>query len=231
MISQLEQSRNETDNHLMCRWPFQINFDPQLSGMFNHLSCTLILCDMLFNNGMYGDVVRTIQRRSEQGVNTNRFQNYILFAACYKLVSLTHLLYCSLSFETLSLTFLSFVYFNFCKTQNLPKDFDYALEVWKNCKKEHQLTQTVNFLAMLAINQKQTEKALEILPSIDKHFTSVNVRLLAHCECGQYAEAIEIIENQYKHHNISNVVVREMNITFNCKAIFSFFINFPIKID
>lgn len=60
---------------------------------------------------------------------------------------------------------------------------------------------------MLAINQGQPQKALEILPSIDKHFSSVNVRLLAHCECGQYAEAIEIIENQYRNNKISSEVV------------------------
>lgn len=60
---------------------------------------------------------------------------------------------------------------------------------------------------MLAINQEHPRKALEILPSIDKHFSSINVRSLAHSECGQYNEAIEIIENQYKNHKISSEVV------------------------
>lgn len=60
---------------------------------------------------------------------------------------------------------------------------------------------------MLAINQGQPQKALEILPPIDKHLSSVNVRVMAHIECGQFAEAIEIIENHYKNHKISVDVV------------------------
>lgn len=67
---------------------------------------------------------------------------------------------------------------------------------------------------MLAINQGQPQKALEILPSIDKHLSSTNVRLVAHCECAQYAEAIEIIENQYKYHKISNDAVSCHSNTF-----------------
>lgn len=58
--------------------------------MFQQLSCVVILCDMLFNNGMYREVVQTIQRRREElekkGSNTSRHMNYLLFAACYKLV-------------------------------------------------------------------------------------------------------------------------------------------------
>lgn len=82
-----------------------------------------------------------------------------------------------------------------------------ALEVWESCKKEHQLTQSINFLATLAINQEQPKKALEILPPIDKHLSSVNVRLLALSACGEYSKAIEIIENQkakISHEVVSN---------------------------
>lgn len=91
--------------------------------------------------------------------------------------------------------------------QNTAKDWEYALEMWNNCEKQHQLTQSMNFLAMLAINQRQIGKALEILPSIDKHFSAVNVRILAHCEGGQYTEAIDLIEKNYKNHSISSAVV------------------------
>lgn len=52
----------------------------------------MILCDMLFNNGMYQDVVHVIQRRRDEllkrGMSTNRNQNCLLFGACYKLVSI-----------------------------------------------------------------------------------------------------------------------------------------------
>lgn len=83
---------------------------------------------------------------------------------------------------------------------------------------------------MLAINQEQPKRALEILPSIDKHFSSINVRALAHSECGQYNEAIEIIENQYKNHKVSIEVVSvlltlhkktEINILWPSNFIFS----------
>lgn len=171
--------------------------------MFNQLSCTVVLCDMLFNNGMYRDLVRVIQRRqddqSKKIKNRNRFQNYLLFGACYKLVSIPT--------ESCKGQIPSYVHMIFFLPQNTSKDFQYALEVWNNCEKSHQLTQGINFLAMLAINQKQIEKAYEILPSIDKHFSSINVRLLAHCECDQYAKAIDIIEINYKNHSISNEVV------------------------
>lgn len=96
-------------------------------------------------------------------------------------------------------------------TQNTPKDYEYALEVWESCEKLHQLSQAINFLAMLAINQEQPKKALEILPSIDKHFSSTNVRSLAYLACGQYNEAIEIFENQYKEHKISAEVVSRIS--------------------
>lgn len=69
---------------------------------------------------------------------------------------------------------------------------------------------------MLAINQEQPKKALEILPSDDKHFSSINVRSLAHSERGQYNEAIEIIENQYKNHKVSVEVVSH---TTYCSAL------------
>lgn len=46
---------------------------------------------MLFNNGMYREVVNVVHRRREEqlknGTSTSRHQNCLLFAACYKLVS------------------------------------------------------------------------------------------------------------------------------------------------
>lgn len=79
--------------------------------------------------------------------------------------------------------------------QNTKDYLDYALEIWNESNKEHQLTQTANFLAMLAINQNQPVTALEILPVSDKHFSSTNVRLIALSDCGRFPEAIEILKN------------------------------------
>lgn len=65
--------------------------------MFQQLSCCLILCDMLFNNGMYKDVVNVIQKRSDELEKTNMktsiHMNYLFFAASYKLVYILNALY------------------------------------------------------------------------------------------------------------------------------------------
>lgn len=89
-----------------------------------------------------------------------------------------------------------------------------ALNWWNNCIKEHQLNQSVNFLCVLAINMKQPQLALELLSSFenDKHFSSTNIRILALSECGQFNEAIQIIEQilsqeSYKYYRISSEVV------------------------
>lgn len=60
--------------------------------------------------------------------------------------------------------------------------------------------------------------ALEILPPNDKHFSSMNVRLLALSECGHFAEATEIVQQivsqQYnKSYRISSEVVSSMQTT------------------
>lgn len=62
---------------------------------------------------------------------------------------------------------------------------------------------------MLTVNQEQPQKALEILPSIDEHFSTYNVRLLTLIKCGGYLEAVEAIENQYKNKRISKDVVSD----------------------
>lgn len=76
------------------RLSIQIHFDPHLTGMFSQLSCNIILCDLLFNNGMYREVVNVFQRRREEqlkkGMSTSRHQNCLFFAACFKLVSDLH---------------------------------------------------------------------------------------------------------------------------------------------
>lgn len=58
--------------------------------MFNQLSSTLILYDMLFNNAMYKELFQLNKKRMEQqqrkGMSSSRLQNYLMFAACYKLV-------------------------------------------------------------------------------------------------------------------------------------------------
>lgn len=89
---------------------------------------------------------------------------------------------------------------------------DYGLQIWYESVKEHQLNQSMNFLAMLCINQNQPEIALEILPKPDKHFSSINVRLIALTDCRHYAEAVQILKNtladiHFSSYKISDSVV------------------------
>lgn len=88
-----------------------------------------------------------------------------------------------------------------CFVQNTQDHLTYGYDLWNKSTKEHQLSQTANFLAMLAINQDQPKMALKILPELnkmcitDKHFSTLYVRLIALCDCGYFAKAIEIIES------------------------------------
>lgn len=147
---------------------------------------------MLFNNAMYKEILEVIQKKTnsleKKGIVPSRFQNYVTFAACYKL--------------------------------NTKDCLDYGLEIYKKIVKEHQLSQTMNFLAMLAINQNQPATALDVLLEPDRHLSSVNVRLIALSDCGQYAEAAEIVKNiltdtQLKNYKISEDVVQRVRNSFN----------------
>lgn len=132
-----------------------------------------------------------------------RIISYLLLAinwwVFFETSILTHMLIC-----------LMMMIFNL---QNKPDHFKFAFKVWNNSVKDHQLTQSMNFLSMLAINLAQPQTALDILPKPDKHFSSMNVRLLALLECGHIAEIFETIkgvltEEQYKNFRISENVVR-----------------------
>ncbi|XP_055310687.1 uncharacterized protein LOC129573760 [Sitodiplosis mosellana] len=165
----------------------KLNHDLQIGHLFDQLSCTLILCDMLFNNAMYKEILQVLQKKrsflEKKGMIQSRFQNYVTFAACYKL--------------------------------NTKDSLDYGLEIYKNLVKEHQLSQSMNFLAMLAINQDQPATALDVLVVPDRHFSSINVRLIALSDCGQYAESSEIVKNilndtQLRSHRISEHVIQRI---------------------
>lgn len=58
--------------------------------MFDQLSSTLILCDLLFNNGKYVELLevcgKNIEKNKEKAAQNSRFQNVMMIAACYKLV-------------------------------------------------------------------------------------------------------------------------------------------------
>ncbi|XP_031628642.1 pentatricopeptide repeat-containing protein 2, mitochondrial-like [Contarinia nasturtii] len=139
----------------------ELNDDLHIGGMFQRLTCSLVLGDLLFKRGMYEKLLEDIRERrdlqSKQEKGTSRLMNYLAMAAYYKL--------------------------------NTPKHLDYALNVWADSVKEHQMDQSASFLAMLAINQSKPEIALEVLPPDNKRFSTANVRLIALSECGRFNEA------------------------------------------
>lgn len=90
------------------------------------------------------------------------------------------------------------------------------MQIWDNSVKEHQLSQSANFLGMLAVNQKHPEAALEVLPLFDKHFSSIIVRIIALSECGKFDEAVKHIQIllQSRNFRISENMVGRRKFTF-----------------
>jgi len=65
--------------------------DPELDGFFEQLASYQILCDLLFVNEMYDDILKvfeTIKSKQIQGQRFPRNVVILIFGACYKLVSL-----------------------------------------------------------------------------------------------------------------------------------------------
>lgn len=96
------------------------------------------------------------------------------------------------------------------------------MDVWRNSVKEHQLSQSTNFLSMLAINLRQPETALDILPTVDKYYQSKHVRILALLNCGHFEEMFHIVKNilteeQHKNARISVDLVRSNQNWFSLK--------------
>ncbi|XP_031620264.1 pentatricopeptide repeat-containing protein 2, mitochondrial-like [Contarinia nasturtii] len=151
--------------------------------MFNQHNSTIILCDLLFNNGMYKELIYVVENanavNAKRGMKSSYLQNCITFAACYKLNTQDHL--------------------------------SYALEIWNKSVKEHQLSQAINFLCMNAINLNQPEIALEILRPSDKHFTSLYIRLIALSDCGKYAEAAQVLRSGLNQQIFSNIPASVVN--------------------
>lgn len=71
----------------------------------------------------------------------------------------------------------------------------------------------MNFLSMLAVNQDHAEIALDILPDLDKHFSSTNIRIIALANCGKFEEISEILTTllQTRSYKISADVVSKIS--------------------
>lgn len=144
--------------------------------------------------------------QQRQGKGSSLLHNYLIFAACYKLVRFKwdYFLYIILLFTKQNMQLILL--------QNTKDHFDYAMQMWNNSVQEHQLNQSANFVSMLAVNQEQPEVALDILPAFDKHFSSKIVRIIALSECGKLEEAAEHLKIllQSRNFRISEIVVGKM---------------------
>lgn len=64
--------------------------DPELEGFFDQLATYQVLCDLLYNNAMYQEVIdvfEIVKSKQVQGTKYPRNVLVIVFASCYKLVS------------------------------------------------------------------------------------------------------------------------------------------------
>jgi pentatricopeptide repeat domain-containing protein 2 len=64
--------------------------DPELEGFFDQLSSYQVLCDLLYNNGMYQEVLDVFEIVKSRQVSGTRYPRNVLmlvFASCYKMVS------------------------------------------------------------------------------------------------------------------------------------------------
>src|ERR1700685_446469 len=63
--------------------------DPELDGFFDQLASFQVLLDLLYNNGMYEEILKvfeTIKTKQVQGLKFPRNVTILVFGACYKLV-------------------------------------------------------------------------------------------------------------------------------------------------
>ncbi|XP_031641228.1 uncharacterized protein LOC116352637 [Contarinia nasturtii] len=81
--------------------------------------------------------------------------------------------------------------------KNNEEHLEYGMQLWNKLDKERQILQSGSLLAMLALHLGQPNIALEILESNRQpHFIPVFIRLIAQSDCGHFAEAAQLIEQQ-----------------------------------
>lgn len=86
--------------------------------------------------------------------------------------------------------------FTFYVSQNTPDHLNVALDIWqKLAATDGQLLNSINLLALLAINQNKFSLALDILPNDWENQASTNVRLLALCKVNDISLLFDTLKN------------------------------------
>ncbi|XP_021943811.1 pentatricopeptide repeat-containing protein 2, mitochondrial [Folsomia candida] len=142
--------------------------DPELEGFFDQLATYQVLCDLLYNNAMYQEVIdvfEIVKSKQVQGTKYPRNVLVIVFASCYKL--------------------------------NTVQSYEYALSLLQQMKTVGALPvrRLVTYAAGLAVNQNAPNIALEILSlsGVSNYVTIRNLKLLSLSELGRPEDCLPIL--------------------------------------
>jgi pentatricopeptide repeat domain-containing protein 2 len=142
--------------------------DPELEGFFDQLTSYQVLCDLLYRNAMYQDVLdvfEIIKKKQLQGQKFPRNVSILVFAACYKL--------------------------------NTPKSYEYALSVLTEMREfgVDPVRRSVAYASALALNQGAPQVALEIISGCrtSNYVTIRNLKLWALADLNRPEDCLPLL--------------------------------------
>jgi len=142
--------------------------DPELDGFFEQLASYQVLCDLLYRNGNYDDIIKVfdiVKSKQVQGQRFPRNITILVFAACYKL--------------------------------NTIQSYEYALELLNQMKEfgTEPVRRSTAFAAALALNQNAPQVALEILTNsrTSNYVTIRNLKAWALAELNRPDDCLPIL--------------------------------------
>ncbi|XP_044746100.1 pentatricopeptide repeat-containing protein 2, mitochondrial-like [Coccinella septempunctata] len=139
-------------------------------GFFDQLVSFQTYLDLLYNNGMYKEVLegfQQIEQKQLEGALFPRNSFVIALAACYKL--------------------------------NTKESLEYALQIWNKAKEYgyYPTRRAITFCSALALNQGKPEVALEMVSSANnQNYTTIrNIKALALTDMGRLVDAIVVLKS------------------------------------
>jgi len=153
--------------------------DSELDGFFDQLSTFQVLCDLLYNNHMYQevlDIFEVIKNKQVQGTMYPRNVAVLVFASCYKM--------------------------------NTVQSYEYALTLLREMKQAglEPVRRVVTYAAGLALNQNAPNVALEVLSlsGVSNYVTIRNLKLLALAELDRPDDCLPILRSSIEFDNPNN---------------------------
>lgn len=145
-------------------------YDESLGGFFDQLGTYQIILDLLYEKGLYKEVLDTfdvIQSRQLQGSRYPKHGIIVVFAACYKL--------------------------------NTPEAFEYAKKVWQGAIESGHipLRRATTFMGALALKQNHPEVTIEVLSNLKgQNYVSVRaLKILALAKMKRYDDILPIFRS------------------------------------